>query len=302
MRSIRGIDLNIRLCIKTLAFATTLFLLPLSSATAQLLKHKVKAISAPDATALNGKTVAVTLQKRASFLAMTAGKAQFGLFGAAAMVNAGNNFVEENAIPDPTIVIREQLAAALHNGFGADVLAADTDVTETKKPAELAKRHPEADYVLAVQHTGSNYGYYPGNWGEYWVGNSVLVQLVDTKTGRLVSKGTCYASTYKHPTRPTRDQLHADSAQLTKAVLTSLSWTCAQALAREQFKLPEDKIPTIPAEHIDPLARLQSNGATQAPATPAAAAAEAVVEPAEMPEPAPEAVVEPAVEPVPATP
>lgn len=296
--------MNIRLCIKTLAVATTFCLLPLTSATAQQLKHKVKALSASDAAALGGKTVAVTLQKRQSFVAMTAGKVQFGLLGAAAMVKVGNDFVEENAIPDPSIVIREQLAAALHNGFGAHVLAADTEVTEAKKPAALAKRHPEADYVLAVQHTGSSYSYYPVSWGEYWVNNSVLVQLVDTKTGRLVSKGTCYASTFTHPVRLTRDQLHANGAQLTKDVLTSLSWTCAQALAREQFKLPEDKIPTIPVEHIDPLARLQPNGATPAPATAAATTTEAVVEPAATPEPAPapEAVVESAAEPEPATP
>lgn len=259
-------------------------------------KNDLVPLSEADAAGLQGKTAAVTTHKTPSFVAMTAGKAAFALLGAAGMIKAGNTFVEKNAIQDPAVLLREQLSAALHAAYGLQSSPADTAVTEEKKAAKIAKLHPEADYVLSVRSHGWSYGYYAAAWGQYWVGYSAEVQLIDTKTGRQLSQAYCGANTQSNPIKPSLDQLQADGAQLTKDILSGLGWMCVQLLAKDQFKLPEDKIPAIPAEYVNPLARLQPIGTTPASATAAPAT------PAATPEPMPEAVVEPAAEPVPATP
>ena len=244
---------------------------------ADQLKVKATALSQADATALQGKSVAVVLHERESFGAMTAGKAMFGMLGVAGMIKAGNDFVEQNEIADPTIIVREQLANTLRDQFGAVPKAVDTTVTRSVKPAELASLHAEADYILSVKHKGSNYGYYPGKWDGYWVGNVVVVQLIERASGKVVSKGNCYASTHKNPVRPSLDQLRADRAQLTKDILASLAWKCSRQLAIDGFKLTAERAPAIPAELEDPLSRVTAaapaaNGtpAAQSPAAPAA--------------------------------
>jgi hypothetical protein len=244
---------------------------------ADQLKVKVSALSQADAAALQGKTVAVVLHERDSFVAMTASKAMFGVLGVAGMVKAGNDFVEENEIPDPTIIVREQLANTLRDQFGAVPMAVDTTVTKSVKPAELAKVHPDADYILSIKHKGSNYVYYPGKWDGYWVGNVVVVQLIHTASGKVVGKGNCYASTHKNPVRPSLDQLRADRAQLTKDILASLAWKCSRQLAIEGFKLTAERAPAIPAELQDPLSRVTR-------ATPAAKDAPVAAEPPAAPE------------------
>lgn len=238
---------------------------------ADQLKVKVSALSQADAAALQGKTVAVVLHERDSFVAMTAGKAMFGVLGVAGMVKAGNDFVEQNEIPDPTIIVREQLANTLRDQFGAMPMAVDTTVIKSVKPAELAKAHPDSDYILSVKHKGSNYVYYPGKWDGYWVGNVVVVQLIHTASGKVVGKGNCYASTHKNPVRPSLDQLRADRAQLTKDILASLAWKCSRQLAIDGFKLTAERAPAIPAELQDPLSRVT-------PASPAGKEAPAAAE------------------------
>lgn len=261
-------------------------------------KNDLVPLSEADAAGLQGKTAAVTNHKTPSFVAMTAGKAAFALLGAAGMIKAGNTFVEKNAIQDPAVLLREQLSAALRAAYGLQLAPVDTVITEEKKAAKIAKLHPETDYVLSVRSHGWNYGYYAAAWSQYWVGYSAEVQLIDTRTGRQLSQAYCGANTQSNPIKPTLDQLQANGAQLTKDILSGLGWMCVQLLAKEQFKLPEDKIPAIPTEYVNPLARLQPAGTapTPTPATPAPAT------PTAMPESAPEAVVEPAAEPVPVAP
>ena len=50
---------------------------------------------------LQGKTLTVAKREKPSFGAMTAGKAAFGMIGAAAMIAKGNSIVQENNIEDP---------------------------------------------------------------------------------------------------------------------------------------------------------------------------------------------------------
>jgi len=235
-------------------------------------------LSEAAAATLQGKTVAVTRHKPASFVAMTAGKAGFGLLGVAGMVKAGNDFVADNGIEDPSVLLRAQLGALLQSHYGLQVQAVDTQLTDEKKPAKIAKLHPNSDLILSVRTHGWNYGYYASAWGEYWLGWSGEVQLIDAKSGKQLSQSYCGANTMANPIRPKLEDLRANQAQLSKDVLTSLGWLCVRLLAKDLFRIPEDKIPAIPAEYINPLARLQPGAAASAP--PPATSTEPTADPA----------------------
>lgn len=222
-------------------------------------KEKMIPLSEADAASLQGKTVALTLHERPPFSAMTAGKASFGLLGVAAMYSAGNKLIDENHVVDPAEIVRANLASALRDAYALQLLPVDTTATKAKKPKEIAALHPEADYVLDVRSGGWMYAYYPTRWGSYWVGYSVQVQLVDTKTGRQVSNVACNSNTNANPRPPSREQLLADGAKLLKDVTASLGWMCVQVLAKEQFKFAPGQFASTPAEYVDPLAALPSD-------------------------------------------
>lgn len=209
-------------------------------------REKMIPLSAQDAEALRGKTVALTRHEPPSFMAMTAGKASFALFGAAAMASAGNELVRQNAVPDPAGLVRDQLGDALGQAFGAQLLPLDATATKAVKPAELARLHADADYVLDVRSGGWNYAYFATQWGRYWVGYSVQVTLVETASNRVVSNLACAANTINDGEPPTREALHADQARLLKHVTAALGARCVQLLGREQFRLTAAHMPVLP--------------------------------------------------------
>ena len=176
---------------------------------------------------------------------------------------------------DPAGILRDGLSAGLASAYGAHVLEVDKTPTDEKKPAAIAKLHPDADYVLDVRSGGWNYAYFPTKWGSYWVGYSAQVQLIDAKTGKLVANEACNISTHDNPSPPSREQLHADGAKLLKDVVGSLGWGCMQLLAKDEFALDAGKVAATPTNLIDPLSALAS-----AAGTPAAAGAPPVAPPA----------------------
>jgi hypothetical protein len=284
-------DSNLKISLSRAGLVLALCILPAAHAA-----KKPVPLSEADAAALQGKTAAVTQHKPASFIAMTAGKAGFGLLGVAGMVKAGNDFVAENGIEDPSVLLRTQLGMLLQNQYGLQVQPVDTTVTEEKKSAKIARLHPESDVILSVRTHGWNYGYYAANWGEYWIGWSAEVQLIDSKSGKAFAQTFCGANTQGSPIHPKLEDLRADRAQLTKDVLNHLGWLCVQLLAKDFLRVPEDKIPAMPAEYLNPLARLQPGAAATTP--PPAASAEPTPDPTTGETPA----AEPPAEPAPATP
>jgi len=241
-------------------------------------KDKPMPLSADAATQLRDKRIALTVHDKPDFIAMTAGKASFALFGAAAMASAGNQLVKENDIPDPAVELRQSLTNLLASTYGATFLPVDMQTVDTKRPAELAALHRDADYVLDVRSGGWQYGYFPTQWSEYWIGYSVQVQLVETATGKPVSTLACNANTQKDSPRPSREALHADGARLLKHALASLGARCVQLLAREQFRIPDASIPALTAELSEPLQL--PGGATPAGTDASAADAEGTAAPA----------------------
>lgn len=255
-------------------------------------KNKVEALAPAAAAALQGKTVALTSHETPDFAAMTAGKATFAMFGAFAMIKAGNDLVRENQIADPALTVRDQLAAGLRDAYGATLLPADTAPTKAKKPKELAASHTDADYVLDVRTRNWMYVYYPGDWNNYHVVYSVSVQLV-SKDGRQLSEAVCTAGSQPEKTPPTREQLHADGAKLLKDYNTALAWNCVQALGPAQFGIAADKLSPTPEPYASMLLRFTGGDvataaapAVAAPAAPASAGETAPPAETKNPEPA----------------
>ena len=246
---------------KTTLLACALALAALPAAA----KDKLVPLAPADAALLQGKKIAVTMHERPSFSAMTAGKAGFGLLGAAAMIKAGNDLVEDNQIADPAVLVREHLGAGLTQIYGAQVLPVDAAATKAKKAKEIAALHPEADYVLDVRSGGWGYVYFPTDWNNYQVMYSVQVQLVDAKTGRQVSNAGCNASSKANKAPPTREQLHADGAQMVKDYTTALGWNCVQLLAQQQLGIPAEKVAPVPEPYAGLIARFTPGQAASAP-------------------------------------
>ena len=245
-------------------------------------KDQVVKLSTADATALNGKTVALTVHDRPTFIAMTAGKATFAILGVGAMAVAGNKLVVDNHVADPARIIQTNLANMLRDVDGAQLLAPDATPTKAEKPAEIAATHRKADYVLDVRSGGWNYAYYPNQWGHYWIGYSVQIQLVDAKSGRQVANAVCNTNTQANHNPPTREQIEGNGAQLLKDVTTGLGWTCVQLLATQLFNIPADKTVATPAEFVDPLVSLGKPGTPDsktAGASPAGSAPQSVPKP-----------------------
>jgi len=206
---------------------------------------------------------------------MTAGKASFGLFGAAAMISAGNALVRDNNIADPADVIEAQLAPALAKAYGLELVPTAQRMQASDKPKLIAASQTHADVVLDIRTGGWGFFYYATEWGKYWVPYSAQVQLIDAKSGLVLSNMACNGNTNKHPNPPTKDAMLAERAQLLKDITTGLAWTCTQLLAKEQFRLADDAIPATPAQYVDVLAAYAAThgpGSSKPTATAAAVA------------------------------
>jgi hypothetical protein len=106
---------------------------------------RTKGVSNDGASAMHGKSIAISQRAKPDFSAMTAGKAMFGLLGAAAMISAGNTIVVDNNIEDPAPFVADQLREAVENKYGM-VTAAGTaplvDTTMDGVSAKLIERWP----------------------------------------------------------------------------------------------------------------------------------------------------------------
>lgn len=165
-------------------------------------------------------TVTVSARKKPDFAAVTAGKAAIGgLIGALAMINAGNDIVEENGVEDPANYIGAELAKSLAESLGVQPVENGGKLADSGKPGDLAKLYGNAHLLLDVQTVNWSFGYFPTDWNNYRVIYSAKLRLVDTRTGKLRAEGFCARVPEKSDGAPSRDQLLADGAALLKSEL-----------------------------------------------------------------------------------
>lgn len=157
-------------------------------------------------------TVTVSARKKPDFAAMTAGKAAFGMIGAFAMIEAGNDIVEENGVQDPANYIGAELAKSLSESLGVQLVENGGKLAESGKPGDLARVYGNAHLLLDVQTINWSFTYFPTDWNSYRVVYSAKLRLVDTRTGKLRAEGFCARVPEKSDGAPSRDQLLADSA------------------------------------------------------------------------------------------
>lgn len=181
-------------------------------------------------TSMNGKSLAVAKRDKPHFMAQTAGKALFGLVGAAAMIEAGDRIVAENDVDDPAVYIANVLAADLARESGLVVDASLDAVTDSKDVAELAGEYQQYDYLLDVRTVDWSFGYFATDWNNYRVMYSAKLRLIDTRNREVVAEGFCSRIPEKSDGAPSHEQLLANQAQLLKSELSLAAEHCIAEL------------------------------------------------------------------------
>ncbi|HEX9982924.1 MAG TPA: hypothetical protein VGF69_06655 [Thermoanaerobaculia bacterium] len=176
--------------------------------------------------ALQGGTITVTNRPKPGFTALTAGKAMFGMIGAAAMIVAGNKIIEENAVEDPAGYIATALATELASANTMTLVPKEGVLARSWKPAELARQYTGSDLLLDIQTVNWSFGYFPSDWNNYRVIYNAKLRLIDTKSGKLLAAGFCSSIPDKSADAPSHDELLADNAARLKQELTEAADHC----------------------------------------------------------------------------
>lgn len=158
---------------------------------------------------LQGKTLAVAKREKPSFAAGTAGKAAFGVIGAAAMIAKGNSIIQENHVEDPAVYIAKELAGDLATAHSM-TLAAEGG----------------ADILLDVRTVNWSFIYFPTDWNSYRVIYSAKLKLTDAKSGKVLAEGFCARVPEKSDSAPGYEELMADQAARLKQELTAGADQC----------------------------------------------------------------------------
>jgi hypothetical protein len=157
-------------------------------------------------------TASLTVREKPSFSAMTAGKAMFGMIGAAAMISAGNALVKENEVEDPAGYIGSKLLDGLASENALTVVPANGAIAKSNEPKELAKLYPQADVLLDVQTINWSLVYFPTDWNSYRVIYSAKLRVIDRKKGTLLADGFCARVPDQTPQSPSYAQLTDNKA------------------------------------------------------------------------------------------
>jgi hypothetical protein len=194
-------------------------------------------VSSDSASAMRGKSMAISQRTKPDFTAMTAGKAMFGVLGAAAMTSAGNKIVVDNNIEDPSPFVADELRKALENKYGVVTIAATAPLADGTDTRKLASLYSAGDFVLDVHTVNWSFLYRP-NLTHYRVMYSVKVRLIDTHGAKLLAEAFCYRRDDEDKNPPTHEELLADKAALLKTRLHDHAAECAGELSNKLLGTP----------------------------------------------------------------
>jgi hypothetical protein len=193
---------------------------------------KAKPISADNAAAMSGQTIAVTQRELPDFSAMTSSKAQLGMAGAFMMIGVGNGIVRDNHIEDPAVAMAADLAQTLAAARGATVV--ETPVAaKGQNPKEIAAAAGEAKYVVDVATTYWGYMYQSFDWSHYSVLYMAKLKVIDVSTKAVIAEGQCKWKPAKDAKLPTAEELLANEAAEVKAQLAQARDACAAEFKRD---------------------------------------------------------------------
>ncbi len=186
---------------------------------------------------LAGRRLTAARYKKPDFTAMTAGKAMFGLFGAAAMISAGNKIIEENRVEDPAAAIADELMKGLEKKYRTVRLAGPATEAESDDLDALVKLRPEAEVLLDVRTLGWSFMYFPTNWARYRVTYAARARLIDARSKTVLAEGKCERVPEQTDNAPTHDELLNDNAAGLKRELQTAAAACIETLKTETFHL-----------------------------------------------------------------
>jgi hypothetical protein len=221
-----------------------------------------------------GATLTTVTHKPADFLAMTSGRAMFGMIGAFTMIGAGNNLVTADQLVDPALAIAARLSTDLASRTKS---ASVTSLADQDSDSEEALAHAAGGkgLVLDVETTGWGYTYYSLDWGHYRTAYSARVRLLDAATGKFIAKTKCIIDPDKDATSPTGDEMLANKGERLKAMLAADGDQCLASVEKDFFGATEltPAAPAVPppaatTAATPPVPAAPASGATSAPIPP----------------------------------
>ena len=114
-----------------------------------------------------GRTFQRSVYPTPDFAAYTAGKAGFGVIGAALIIRAGNEIIRENAVEDPAIRLGRELAQSLAVRHGLELLTAAPPVAQSDDVAALLQTYGDADLILDLRTINWMFIYFPTDWDDF---------------------------------------------------------------------------------------------------------------------------------------
>lgn len=176
-----------------------------------------------------GRTFQRSVYPTPDFAAYTAGKAGFGVIGAALIIRAGNEIIRENAVEDPAIRLGRELAQSLAVRHGLELLTAAPPVAQSDDVAALLQTYGDADLILDLRTINWMFIYFPTDWDNYRVLYSVRLRVIDRRQKAVIAEGFCaYRPEYEDTNKaPTRDDLVGNHAEGLKRELVTAADYCS---------------------------------------------------------------------------
>lgn len=188
------------------------------------------------ATLSKPATLVITNRESPSFVANTAGKVQFGLFGAIAATKSGNNIIQQHNVKDPSEKISTELSQELNAKYGVTLLKS-TDVVSSANTKEISASYPNADWILDIQTTTWNFWYFPSNWALYKVLYAAKARLIDGRDKKLIAESFCARIPKDKTNAPTKDILLANNAARLKKELAIAADYCINEFKSNMLNL-----------------------------------------------------------------
>lgn len=182
------------------------------------------------------KSIIVTNREKPDFAAMTAGKAMFGLLGAAAMISEGNKIIRENSVEDPASFISFELRNELSNKYSLNIIDSNDRVNSSKLD-EISSIYSNSDWILDVETINWSFGYFPKDWDNYRVIYSAKLRLIESKNKRLIAEGFCSRVPGQNDSSPSYDQLLSNKAEMIKSELQLAAAYCIKEFKTKVFNM-----------------------------------------------------------------
>jgi len=182
-------------------------------------------------------SIMTTQREKPDFAAMTAGKAAFALFGAMAMISAGNEIIEENAVDDPADFISKELAKHLSNSLILKMKNGDSKLIDSTDTSDIASSYSASDLVLDVQTINWSFVYFPTDWDSYRVIYSAKIRLIDTRNKSLIAEGFCSRVPEENESAPSYDDLLNKQAAGLKKELHEAAIHCISEFKNNVLKV-----------------------------------------------------------------